>query len=231
MSSINHKYPILECFDTYPEYGDKNYSVKNGFLAKRNKAWQRRVNPNDRLKSGIGAVAGTLAGTIYLKNKQNVKGLLSVKYGLGDMVLLSGASIVGGVGLGMLGEDKQTRNNKFKEGFFQFLNASLPAWVVAGAIKLCETSKNFNNIPGKIMSSIGGLVVGMYGAAALANVISDPQDKYPDRKLNLTDCLVNIDDAIGVLVLSKFPLVDKLQVEKLLPFVYAYCGYRAGKSN
>ncbi len=78
---------------------------------------------------------------------------------------------------------------------------------------------------------IGGVLVGMYGAVSISNVICDPLDKLPDRKLTLLDCLVNVDDALGVLVLTKFPFVGKLHLEKLLPFIYAYCGYRAGKSN
>ena len=82
-----------------------------------------------------------------------------------------------------------------------------------------------------MLSIAGGLLVGMYGAASISNLICDPHDKRPDRKLTLLDCIANIDDAIGVLVLAKFPLVDKLHLEKLLPFIYTYCGYRAGKSN
>ena len=125
----------------------------------------------------------------------------------------------------------ENNKNKLKEGIFQFLNASVPAWVVGGGLKLCEASKNFNNIPGKIMAMAGGLLIGMYGAASLSNLICDPYDKVPDRKLTLLDCIANVDDALGVLVLAKFPCADKLHLERTLPFVYSYCGYRAGKSN
>jgi hypothetical protein len=43
--------------------------------------------------------------------------------------------------------------------------------------------------------------------------------------------LANIDDLIGVLVLAKFPIAEKLHIDKFLPAIYAFCGYRAGKSN
>lgn len=92
-------------------------------------------------------------------------------------------------------------------------------------------SKKFNNVPSKIASVIIALTVGMFGTATVSNLIFDPLDKKPDRKLTLKDCLANIDDAIGVFVLAKFPLADKLHLERLLPAIYAYCGYRAGKSN
>lgn len=200
-------------------------------LAARNKAFERDITPEDKLKAGTGALLGTLVPMIFMMKKQNIKNPLKLKYGLSEMVTLSASSIVGGVALGMIGEDKKTNENKAKEGLFQFLNASIPTWIVAGVIKLCESSKNFNNIPGKIMSLAGGLIVGMYGAASVSNLICDPFDKRPDRKLTLKDCLINIDDALGVLVLAKFPLADKLHVEKFLPLIFTYCGYRAGKSN
>jgi hypothetical protein len=66
-------------------------------------------------------------------------------------------------------------------------------------------------------------------AAAVANKITDPNDFEADRKINAKDLVVNLDDALGALVLAKIPIVDKLHAEKLLPAIYAWCGYRAGK--
>ena len=236
IQSINFKYPTLEKLDSYPEYGDivppkQLMFAVDSFVARRHKAQVRKVELKDKIKAGVGSLLGTIAPMFYLMKKQKIKNPMKLKYGLSDMVLLSGTSILGGVCAGMLGEDRKTNKNKIKEGVFQFLNASVPAWVVGGALKLCESSKNFNNIPGKIMAMAAGLLVGMYGAASLSNLICDPHDKVPDRKLTLIDCLVNIDDALGVLVLAKFPCADKLHLERILPFIYAYCGYRAGKSN
>lgn len=71
----------------------------------------------------------------------------------------------------------------------------------------------------------------MYGSAALANLITDPKDKYPDRKLTPKDALANIDDGIGALALAKIPMLDKLNISGILPLIYTACGYRAGKSN
>ena len=71
----------------------------------------------------------------------------------------------------------------------------------------------------------------MYGAASISNLVCDPKDKHPDRKLTVKDSFANLDDVVGVLVLAKFPLADKLHIEKILPAIYASCGYRAGKSN
>jgi len=208
-----------------------HHTYSRGTFSRRNRAYTRDVNLDDKIKAGIGSVAGTLVPMLFLAKKQNVKNILKLKYGLSDMVLLSATSVAGGVGVGMIGENKAARKNKMREGLFMFMNASIPTWIVAGVLKLAETSKNFNNIPGKIMAIAGGLLIGMYGSASVSNLISDPHDKLPDRKLTLEDSLANVDDAIGVLVLAKIPLIEKLHLDKLLPAIYAYCGYRAGKSN
>ena len=236
INSVNSRYPYLEKLDTYPEYGDKSFKSKNSsvmdpLIARRHRAYERKVTNTDKLKAAVGSVIGTALPMAYLMKKRKIKNPLKLEYELKDMILLSASSIIGGVGVGMIGEDKKTNENKLREGLFQFLNASIPTWVVGGVLKLCEESKTFNNVPGKIMSIAGGLLVGMFGAAALSNIISDPHDKRPDRKLTLKDCLINVDDALGVLVLAKFPCADKLHPERLLPPIFAYCGYRAGKSN
>ena len=197
----------------------------------RHRAEVRDITTADKVKAGTGAVLGTVLPMLFMMKKQKVKNPFKLHYGLQEIIGMSASSIVGGVAVGMIGEDKKTNENKLKEGLFQFMNASIPTWIVGGVLKLCESSKNFNNIPGKIMSIAGGLIIGMYGAASVSNLICDPHDKRPDRKLTLKDCLINIDDALGVLVLAKFPCADKLHFERLLPFIFAYCGYRSGKSN
>ncbi len=233
--SINSRYPSLERLDSYPEYGDKRFhnsqNVVSPLVASRHRAYERKITNGDKIKAAVGAIAGTVIPMAFMMKKQKIKNPMKLEYGLKEIILLSGASVAGGVCTGMIGENKKTNENKIKEGLFQFLNASIPTWLVAGVLKLCEGSKNFNNIPGKILSIAGALIVGMYGAASVSNLICDPHDKQPDRKLTLKDCLINIDDALGVLVLAKFPCADKLHFERLLPFIFAYCGYRAGKSN
>jgi hypothetical protein len=81
------------------------------------------------------------------------------------------------------------------------------------------------------LAVLAGLAGGMYAGVELANFVTDPKNKLPDRKLGYKDALANIDDAFGALILAKFPCVNKLPLEKTLPFIFAWCGYRAGKSN
>lgn len=110
------------------------------------------------------------------------------------MLILSATPIIGGVAAGMIGSDLETNYAKSREGVFQILNAAIPTWLTASTIRLCETTPKANNIPIKIISIIGSLLIGMHGAASVSNLICDPKDKHPDRKVDLKDSLANIDD-------------------------------------
>lgn len=111
------------------------------------------------------------------------------------------------------------------------MNASIPTLLCGGLLGFSKKFKCLNNNIFKIGSTAVGLIAGMQVAAALSNKINDPMDKVPDRKLTIKDSIANIDDAIGILVLTKVPIAEKLHVDKILPVVFSWCGYRAGMSN
>lgn len=197
----------------------------------RVRTYNREISNADKTKAFLGSAIGTALPLLLMIKKQKIKNPLKLKYGMWDMVGVSASSIAGGVSFGLINEEKSVQKNRLKEGFFQFLNAAIPTWVVGGALSLCENSEKYNTKTFKFLSVIGGLLVGMYGSAALANLITDPKDKYPDRKLTPKDALANIDDGIGALALAKIPMLDKLNISGILPLIYTACGYRAGKSN
>lgn len=206
----------------------KNSKTNSGY---RVRTYNREISNADKTKAFLGSAIGTALPLLLMIKKQKIKNPLKLKYGMWDMVGVSASSIAGGVSFGLINEEKSVQKNRLKEGFFQFLNAAIPTWVVGGAISLCENSEKYNTKTFKFLSVIGGLLVGMYGSAALANLITDPKDKYPDRKLTPKDALANIDDGIGALALAKIPMLDKLNISGILPLIYTACGYRAGKSN
>ena len=197
----------------------------------RIRTYNRDISNSDKIKAFTGSTIGTIIPVLLMMKKQKIKNPLKLNYSMWNMVGVSAGSIVGGVSLGLIGEEKEVQKNRLKEGIFQFLNAAIPTWVVGGAISLCENSKKYNTKTLKILSVIGGLLVGMYGSAAISNILTDPKNKYPDRKLTPKDALANIDDGIGALALAKIPIADKLNISGFLPIIYAACGYRAGKSN
>lgn len=225
------RFRYLEKVDISPEVPDKQIqATANSFMLRRNRL-SRKATIDDKMQAGLGALVGMAIPMVAMMKHQKVKNPFKLKYGLKEMLVLSGTPIVGGVALGMIGNDAQTNWNKSKEGVFQFLNAAIPTWLAGATLRWCETTKGLNNVGAKLASIAATILIGMYGAAALSNIICDPKDKYPDRKLSMLDSLANIDDLVGVLVLAKFPIVDKLHLEKLLPLIYTFCGYRAGKSN
>lgn len=197
----------------------------------RVRSYNREISKEDKIKALVGSTIGTVVPILFMMKKQKVKNPLKLKYGMWDMINTAAGSIIGGVGFGLIDENEKVRKNRLKEGLFQFMNASIPTWIVGGVVSLCENNEKYNNKWCKIFSVAGGLLVGMYGSAALSNLITDPKDKYPDRKLTLKDALANIDDGIGALALAKIPIVEKLNIGRFLPIIYAACGYRAGQSN
>lgn len=189
-----------------------------------------------KVKIAVGSVVGTLIPMLYFAKKQhldytNIKKLFNIKYGLKEMIGISAGSIAGGVATGIMFDKKNTTKEKTDEGVFQFLNASIPPLIAVGLFSLADKYKKLNNLPYKIGSTIAGLGAGMVLAAKAANLINDPHDKVPDRKLTVKDSVANIDDALGAFVLAKFPFVEKLHADKILPVIYAWCGYRAGETN
>lgn len=226
-----NRFKYLEKVDKTPDYKDPAlYKKADSFIKYRHHSVKKETS-SDKLKAAVGSILGTIIPMAFMMKKQGVKNPLKLKYGLRDMLVLSAAPIIGGVSVGMIGNDAETNYGKSREGVFQFFNAAIPTWLAGGALRLCETTKSINNIPAKMASILGAVIVGMYGAASISNLVCDPKDKHPDRKLTVKDSFANLDDVVGVLVLAKFPLADKLHIEKILPAIYASCGYRAGKSN
>jgi len=197
------------------------------------------VPPKTKFVAAASSIAGTILPILLIAKHQkkelkfnswkNINNILNIKYGIKEMTIVSGSAVVAGVLGGCLSDKEHKRRHKIKEGVFQFLNATLPTIVVGGIMKHLEGTKKLNTVPHKIAGVVAGLVIGMPLAAMVANKITDPKDLEEDRKINAKDLVVNIDDALGALVLAKIPIVDKLHAEKLLPAIYAWCGYRAGK--
>ena len=209
--------------------------VKKGFRTYRYHNIDKPTT-GDRIRAMSGAVIGTLLPLAYFAKKQNgtinsFKNLFNIQYNLKEMVSITAGTIIGGVTLGMLGESRQKCKKKINEGVFQFMNSFMPAIFVSGFLKLSKNKKMMNNPLLKSAGVFASLCSGMYIGAKVSNFITDPKNIHPDRKLNMKDAAANIDDLIGALVLAKFPVADNLNVEKVLPVIYTWCGYRAGQNS
>lgn len=224
IKGINHtsEYTTLNSFSS-------NRTSKNGYLSYRYHQ-MRESEKKESIRALTGAIVGTTIPLLTFAQKQQ-KNILKMEYGLKEIIGISAGSIIGGVAGGMIGADRFDKKQKFNEGIFQFMNAAIPPVVVLGLSKLTDKIKPLNNIYGKISAIFIGLLGGMFGAAKLSNLICDPKDKVPDRKLTMKDSIANIDDALGALAMTDIPALKKLPVAPILPPIYVLCGYRAGESN
>lgn len=190
------------------------------------------VETHTKVKALLGSLAGVAFSTAIVAKKQklslkNPLNIFKLKYGMKEMIAVCGLGIIGGASGGMIGSDK--KKEKMDEGVFQFMNATVPLLGVHPVTKMIDNSKYKQNLPLRVAAIVAVLFAGMKVAAELSNFINDPHDKVPDRKLTIWDSIANIDDAVGAFAIAKIPVVS--QLEKILPLIYVWCGYRAGKSN
>ena len=233
ISSVSNK-PKHSVFSSFQEISHTG-NVYSTLKYKRN----HRIEEPDLKKKVIvasGSIAATLLPMIYFAKKQNglkkITDLVKVKYELPQVIGLSTASILGGVVTGIAADNKSNKKRKIQEGVFQFMNATIPTLLVGGAMKLIEDNVKYKESKKvKVAAIVTSLIAGMPLAAFISNIINDPKDKEPVRKLTLKDSVINMDDALGARVVAKIPLVEHLHLDKLMPAIFAWCGYRAGQSN
>lgn len=195
----------------------------------------KRVNSKEaptrvKIASAIGAAAGAGLAVATLAKKQN-KGFLIMDYGLKEMLTVGFSAISGGVLGGVLTSNRKKHERKLDEGIFQYSMVALPGVAVSGAMLACERIKPLNNAPAKIAATALALAGGMEIAVDVANFVSDIDNNEPDRKLKFKDAIASVDDLIGILLLAKVKFVKKMKLDKVLPLVYSFCGYKAGTTN
>lgn len=244
MSLSVNKYKYNNVFSAFQSQGvnselPQGVNSKGSIYTTLAKRRNHRIEESDKKEKIITASASiitTLLPMVYFAKKQNglkkITDLLRIDYGLKEVLALSTSSILGGALAGMVVDKKTNKKRKVNEAVFQFMNATLPTALVGGVLELVKDNVKYKNSKQvKVAAIITALVAGMPTAAWLSNMINDPKDKEPDRKLYLKDAIINMDDAIGALIVAKVPIVNKLHLDKLMPAIFAWCGYRAGQSN
>lgn len=188
----------------------------------------------EKTRAFIGAAAGTALPVAMIMKKQNTKNFFNIKYGVKEMLAIAAGGNLGGILLSSIGEKKRDKIKKWKEGIFQMTITAAPMLLVDNIIKFCEKSNNpkINNNLTKIAASVAGVAIGSQAAIALFNRLrSDKEARKPKRELKLIDMVANLDDVVAVCVLAKIPFADKIHIERVLPFIYTFCGYRSGTGD
>ena len=147
----------------------------------------------------------------------------------------------GGIIGGFLGGLKYAKNEedkkaKYKEGIFEFLNTMIPTTLVAAGLNYLKKIKKDKSIGLQAGIILGSVVGGMFIANKTSNKINEKifdkdKEQKDIRNFKPADCLVHIDDLVNLAVLTKIPLASTLQVDKLLPIIYARTGYEVGVAS
>lgn len=192
------------------------------------------ITTKDKILAATGGILGVSIPLLTFMKMQKAPNIFKVKYKVQHMLTMAACGNIGGIMMSSIGEPKSDKIKKWKEGAFQMALTTLPMLLVDGSIKLCEKSKNkkINNNFVKILASITGVAIGSNTAIAISNKLrSDKEAKKPKRELKLIDMIANLDDAVAICVLAKIPFADKIHIERALPFIYSFCGYRSGTGD
>ncbi len=183
-----------------------------------------------KIASAITAASGAALAVALIARKQN-KGFFDVNYSLKEMLGVALSAVSGGVLGGVLTSNRKKHERKLDEGIFQYSMIAVPGLAVSGAMLFCDEFKRLNNTPAKLAATGLAVTTGWQAAVKIANFVSDIDDDEPDRKLKFKDAIASVDDLIGIMVLAKVKFVKKMKLERILPAVYAFCGYKAGTTN
>lgn len=235
IDSINSSIPQRQSMTNFLAKGkDISYGYMNMKKSPNIQQNGKDITPNDKILAAAGGILGVSIPLFTFMKMQKAPNIFKVKYKVQHMLTMAACGNIGGIMASSIGEPKSDIIKKWKEGAFQMSLTSLPMLLVDGSIKLCEKSKNkkINNNFVKILASITGVAIGSNTAIAISNKLrSDKEAKKPKRELKLIDMIANLDDAVAICVLAKIPFADKIHIERALPFIYSFCGYRSGTGD
>ena len=205
--------------------------ISYGQINMQRKAPNNTLTTKDKLMAGIGSAIGVAIPLAMYMKKQNTKNIFQVKYGLKEMLMMAAGGSIGGILVSSIGDKKEDMKKKWKEGAYQMALTTIPMLLIDSIIAFCEKSKNpkINNNLAKTAGSIAGVIIGTNASLEIFNRLRDGKEaKKPEREFKWVDMISNLDDAVAICVLAKIPFADKLHVERALPFIYGFCGYRSG---
>lgn len=206
-------------------------NVKNSSSTEYKK---QKPTAKDKILAALGGMLGAGTTLAVLMKRQKIKNPLHVQYKVGSMLTMAACANTGGILLSSIGAPAANQKKKWKEGAFQFILTSAPMLLVDGAIKLCSKSpkKIINNNFTKILASIAGVAIGSNTAIAVSNKLREGKEtKKPKRELKPIDMIANLDDAVAIMVLAKIPFAKKIHIERALPVIYSFCGFRSGTGD
>ena len=200
----------------------KSYRQYQNAARKTKSPEKQEKNLKPIIGSALG-VAGALAVTSAIPKKNTTFDEVA------RMLMMAGAANVGGVLGGSINASKEAKEKKWHEAGFQMMNTTIPMLMVSGALETCKKVKALNNKPAKIIASFSAMITGAAMATQITNL--SKEDHEPKRKYTLKDSVANFDDIVATIAIGFKDVLKYVPVDKILPFIYAYCGARAGEKE
>lgn len=176
----------------------------------------------------IGATAGVGLSLLASKKIYNNKPQSTLNE-VSKMLLMAGSANIGAVALGSINKNKEQRKTKVKEAAFQMMNTTIPMLMVTGALETCKRVNCLNKKAPKIIASFCAMALGAMSATKITNMTKG--NKTEKRKYTIKDSVANFDDIIATIAIGFRGILKYVPVDKILPFIYIYCGSRAGSKG
>ena len=205
-----------------------------------------------KVASVIGAGVGALGAAYLLARRQGRAmhksvGMFNVKYNEPELLGVAIASIIGGLGLGGLADDKKYFSMKVKEGVHQTIaNVLAPLFLIGGLNKIYDKNpikklpqfaentgiKKVLNETVKMLHRLGLATVGLLGGVWLGTLISNKitglDGTKKERHIKPVDFIYHPDDFAAAFAIADKKGVLQKFVSKIIPPVFMFHGYDTG---
>ena len=206
----------------YPNFKSYGQYQKNARSQKQQEAIANKRSLNPVLGAAIGVASAAIISPKVFKTQKTFDEV-------GKMLSMAGAANIGAVLAGSVGANKESKKRKWKEAGFQMMNTSIPMIMVSSTLALCEKVKKLNNKPVKIIGSFAAMISGAAIATGITNI--GKKENEEKRKYTIKDSVANFDDIVATIAIGFKDINKYVHADKFLPFIYVYCGSRAGQKE
>ena len=216
-----------------------------------NKEQSAEAPLNVKAASVVGSGIGAL-GAAYLFSRRQSRplkpvGIFGIKYSEPELIGVAIASILGGLGVGGLVDDKKHFPIKLKEGVHQVIaNVLAPLLLISGLNRIYDKypikrfpqfsdNKGFKKFANEAVKMLPGLCIataGLIGGIALGTTISNKinglDGTNKERHVKAVDYIYHPDDFAAVFAIADKKGVLQKFVSKIIPPVFMLHGYDTG---
>lgn len=145
---------------------------------------------------------------------------------------LATSALIGGLGGGLLFDNKKSQKPKLKEAMHQFLGNIITPITIVGIATSQIKKQNYSMWKSALLGGVAalfGVGLGVTGGNKIASIVNEKIFKEDDtRKVGVKDFGIHVDDILVVMGMTDLGAAVKSFVSKALPAIFLICGYEAG---